>query len=362
MQEVKTYFKNIDFLRFMLCLAIVLRHINNALEGVPERLNIPLYNHIVANNTFGNVPVDCFFIISGFFLFFTTDFAQNFYQFAKKKLVRLLPVAIFGTLLYKIIYSALMHGSFKLYKDIWVVFMLHNVGFTNHDSTLANTWYISVLFWVSCLFFYLYKIVDKKWFNLILSVVLFIAYAFYANSSLDNPLNAYYVINKGVMRGLGGMAFGYFILQFYNDVLKNIRFGQCSILTRLICTGLEGMLIVFIFNNFFSIHSMSYENRLLLVLLFAVLMILFIIKQGYISKFLENNFSVFVGKFAYSIFVTHVIFRNIWAKYVYVHHPEIVLNYPVWNVVIIYVCSILFGVATYYLIERPAIKFFSKAK
>ena len=46
--------------------------------------DIPMYNNIMTGFHWSGLPVDFFFIISGFFLFLTTNFNQNYADFAKK--------------------------------------------------------------------------------------------------------------------------------------------------------------------------------------------------------------------------------------------------------------------------------------
>lgn len=354
----REYFKNIDFLRILLCLGIILRHIHNGILAQPALAAIPLYKQI-ASITYGAMPVDCFFIISGFFLFFTTNFAQNFYQFALKKLIRLLPVVIFAIILYHMVNWVVIHKGVPVLPDVWELFMLHNIGFTKPYPHLENTWFLSVLFWVSCLYFYVYKLIDKKWFNLIMAGCVFLGYSFYFHSYAANYENVYYVINLGVMRGLAGMSLGYFIYNMYNDFLKNVRFGTSKIWQKLFCTVAEIGLLIFVFKNILY-QSMRYNNKLMIILAFALLLILFIIKQGYIAKLLENNVSVFLGKFSFSIYVTHVIVRNLWMKYFCVNYPELAADFPTWNIFMLYTFAIVLGIITYYLIEKPSINFFGK--
>lgn len=361
MGNSKIYFKNINFLRFLFCLCIVLTHISNALCGNVEiEQSVPLYHHIVNNSKFNTIPVDCFFILSGFFLFNTTNFNENFYEFAKKKIIRLLPVVLFAIILWHIVSSVVLHHGVPFNHELWAVLMLQNIGLTTFSPLLGNIWFVSTLFWVSGFYFYLFKIIDRKWFNLITAGLVFAGYALYLHTGDHKPFeNIYYVLNYGTIRGLAGIGLGYFIWQLFNDHLKNIRCNKTSIINKLIYTGLELIFILAIFKNI-VFKAMSYDNKLLLILDFALLFILFIVKKGFISQLLENNISVFLGQFSYSIYITHIIFRNIWQKHFFEHHKKLVINYPELNILIIFVCSILFGIFTYYYIEKPATKLLKK--
>lgn len=356
---MRVYFKNIDFLRFFLCLGIILRHLHNAILHNTNLSNISVYHNIVSNN-YGNLPVDCFFIISGFFLFLTTNFAQNIYQFMKKKMIRLLPVIIFATVTFSVFFYLSTHKILIHTKDIWTLFMLQNVGFTNEYSAMANTWYVSVLFWVSCLLFYLYKIMDKKWFNILMVCTAFFCYSFYFNVSFGKSnIQTDYIFNYGVIRGIAGMSFGYIIYQIYKDLIELAQNKQDSFITKLIYTGLECTLFIFIFVNILY-KNMSYKNPLLIILAFGILFILFIMKKGYFSRLLDNNFSRFIGRYTYSIYITHVLIRTLWITYFYKHYPNLVMNYPIQNVLIIFILAFLFGILTYHLIEKPATKYLTE--
>ena len=356
---IKVYFKNIGFLRFLLCLGIVFRHIHNAIIGKIEFANIDLYKNIIAN-MLQFLPVDCFFIMSGFFLFLCTNFASNMYDFMKKKIIRLLPVVIFTTLLFAITVGIIQHSITIPMKDFWVLLMLQNIGITKEYATLDNIWYVSVLFWVSCLYFYLYKIADKKVFNLLMVLTAIFGYVFYINVSIGkSPMHTDYIFNYGVIRGLAGMALGYIIYQLYEDNKIMNPVNKNSVFSKLLYTILECNLFLFIFVNILY-KNMDYNNPLIIIATFAILFMLFIRKNGYISILLENNFSKFIGQYTYSIFVTHIVITKLWILYIFPYNKELVLNYPLQNIVMIFVLVFALGILTYHFVEKPITKLLTK--
>jgi peptidoglycan/LPS O-acetylase OafA/YrhL len=354
---MKLYFKNIDFLRFFLCIGIILRHLHNGFIHNAEFQNIIGYNNII-NNNLGYLPVDCFFIISGFFLFFATDFNQNTYKFISKKFARLLPVIVFATVLSLSITSIITHKLILPLKDVWTLFLLNNVGLTNEYTTLANIWYVSALFWTSLLFFYLYKIMDKKWFNILMACIAFTSYLFYINISIgQSPFLTKYIFNYGLIRSFAGMSLGYFIFRIYKDIIVNNV--KNTLFNKIFYTVLEACLLLFVFINMLY-KNMDYNNPLIIVLAFAILFLLFISKKGYISKILDNDFSKILGRYTYSIYVTHVLIRNLWMLVIFKYFKDFVLNYPIQNLLAIFVLAFGLGIFTYHVIEKPAMKFFLK--
>lgn len=274
----------------------------------------------------------------------------------KKKLIRLLPVVLFATIIFLTIYCLLKHKIYIPVKEVWTIFMLQNVGFTSEYSTLANTWYVSVLFWVSCLYFYLYKIMDKKWFNILMCITAFLSYTYYFNVAAGiNVVHTDYIFNYGIIRGIAGMSLGYIILQCYKDIIEKLREEKFSLFLKLSLTALESILLIFISINIF--YKPVCSNCLLIILAFCILFTLFGLRQGFISKLLDNNFSKILGQYSYSIYVTHVLIRNFWIGYFYKFHQDLVLNYPILNILTIFILALLLGIFTYYFFEKPVTKY-----
>ena len=89
-------FRNLELLRIIGCIAIILLHLfNNArLHGLFG--NIRLYDKLFKMTSNGQKAVDLFFILSGFFFALKYNSSQSICEFLKKKIIRLYPVFIFG--------------------------------------------------------------------------------------------------------------------------------------------------------------------------------------------------------------------------------------------------------------------------
>ena len=125
-------------------------------------------------------------------------------------------------------------------------------------------------------------------------------------------------------------------------------------------TFFEASILFFIFKNM-AIKTIQYNNKLIFILAFALLFILFLLKYGYISQFFDNKYSYIIGKYTYSIFITHTIIRNIWF-YVFLNkeNEAMVACHPLLNIFSIFFLSIILGILTYHLVEKPIAQFLKK--
>ena len=350
-------FKNIELLRFLFALSIICVHIKGILGKFSGEIN--LYKDLLENFKYAHIPVDFFFIIAGFFLFLKTDFNQKFIDFAKKKLIRLMPVMIFSILLYWPL-SKLLPIDYLKYDNMFVFFNLQNCGLTFRHANNFCTWFVSSLFWGMCFYFYFRKCINEKMFNLITACIIFFCYGFWLHCKGANFHNINYVFNIGMLRAFAGLGIGYFISMIYKDNLEYFKNLSLNIYQKIILTAGEIYLFCFVF-RYTCLHKMNYDNPLLLILAFIGLFILFIIKKGYFSKILENNFSVFLGQFSYSIFITHFVVKDVWKYTICTNYSKWVIVHPELNLILLYISILCFGVLTYYFVEKPCTKLLRKA-
>lgn len=350
--------KNIEFLRFLFALSIVCFHLR---FGVINVDTVPIYKKLIENFHWAFLPVDFFFIISGFFLFLTTNFNQNFIDFAKKKLIRFMPTIFFVVILF-FIFSLFTPISFAKYENIFILLNIQNIGITLTNGNVGQAWFICSLFWAMSFYFYLYKCINKQIFNLITACLVIFCYSFwihnnslsgYSNVIIDNA----FVINRGMVRALAGVGFGYFLSMVYKDYIEVIKAKVLNVWQKLLVTAAELYLSCFIF-YYTCFHKTNYNNPLIIVIAFIGLFCLFVIKKGYFSQILENNFSVFLGQFAFAIFLTHGFIKSLWKIYVTDSHLSWVILHPYLNLVLFFITVILFSIFTYYFIEKLCAKYF----
>lgn len=351
--------KNIEILRFIFCIVLVLHHLfNNAsylLKIYPENA---IYDFLGKNVGFaGQSVVDLFFIISGFFLYVNIDKTLSVVQFLWKKFIRLAPAIIFLYLCYNL---ASILGVCKIYHNYYNILsllFLNNIGITLLKGNLRITWFVSVLVSVSTFYFYILKHFEKRYTDLFIILITVFCYSFlihFWNGYIaGNIFSVYYIFNTGVMRGLAGIGFGIVIANLYKMYKPAVLNYKSSLKSLLVYGIVECYIFCFIFNNL-VLHRLSYKNDIIVILFFVLLFSLFILKRGFLSNLLNCKISEKLGKYAYSIFLMHPLVFQLLNFYVWKPHNFIVQNYPILQIVAAVTLSILCGVFTYHFIEKPA--------
>lgn len=332
--------QNIDFLRIIACLIIIFFHM--------------LYGSPVEMTKDGSKAVDFFFIISGFFFAYKLNLQMSLLDFFKRKLIRLYPVLIFVVLIV-VIMSFL--GIFECnYLDLIILIMgLSGTGlaYLPNDIYTSQFWYCSVLLWTLLLYFYLLKNYEKKSVNLFIALTVFFCYSFLiqAKNGIINDMiqTFYYVFNVGMMRGIAAIGAGYFIGEWYKLNREKINELSLGLIPKIFISLLEGFCLFFTI-YYTVLHKLNF-NQIIFIIIFALLMILFLLKKGFISQFCDKNIFVQAGKYTYSIFMTHLIILHYvrpiyWSK-------NILDLYPLQGYLSLLLFIIIFGVITYHIIEKP---------
>lgn len=358
-------FKNIEFLRIIGCIAIVFLHIFHSNGGLYELFGNITYGQLYFNTSNGQKAVDLFFILSG--LFFTLKIApppkmQSLYDFIKKKVLRLWPVLMWVILLY---FAASFSGAVKFFTlgNIITILGLNGTGIGLHTGNVGVFWYVSAMLWVLIFYFYLLKNFDKKIVNLIIALLIYFSYAFILNARHGSIANQrqtfYYIFNIGMLRAFGGIGIGYLIGEWYKNNKDKIKNMTLSFKNTIIISVLEFGCLFFIIKNL-MFNKLHFNNQFIFIIFFMVIIILFLINKGYISKALNNNFSVFLGKYTYSIYMTHTLINKLFKETLWKHHPEFVLSHPILNIVITLGAIFLFGIFTYHFVEKPVNDYITK--
>lgn len=342
--------KNIEILRFLFIMCIVWFH---SAWGILD--NIQGYQSLIPGTKMAWLLCDCFFIMSGFFMFLKTDFNQSFLKFAGKKLIRFMPTIYFVLCL---VWLASLFTPIKYYKydSLFIVLNIHNIGVTDAPLTILPSWFVSALFWSMCFYFYMRKILSKQIFNLIVGCLIVICYSIFVKKNAAHWENFAGVLNFGIIRALAGLGVGYFLAELYKEYYGKIREYSPCVLQKLLITAAE--IYLFCFMIYYSaFHKISFDNVLIMIIPFIGLFILFVLRKGYFSNLLNNNISAFWGQFTFSILISHELVKNLWSYFVCVKCHNIVLVHPILNLVLYLSTVILFGMITYYAVEKPSFKY-----
>lgn len=347
--------KNIEFLRLLFMFAVVLMHYTDSFFKLT---NVEVFRHIVKHFSNGGKAVDGFFIVSGFLLYLTFKNSTTIIDFIKKKILRLSPVILFAAI---IGFIASLFGIIKYSLHTTIMTLTFSNVLTDMSvgnwNSLGVTWYVSVLFWVSILYFYLMKIFDKKYVNLIIAVISISSYYLVLKThhgSLGSPhLTLYGIFNIGFLRGFGGIGLGYFIAMWYKDNYNSIKNKICTYKQKWGYTLLEIIFLTIVFLELFILNS-QHKYNFAIVIDIAILFILFLLKRGYVSQFLDNNLVVSLSKYTYSIYVTHLLLFRLMKVFI--------LNYAnSWYLFpTLFVSAVAFGVFTYHFVEVPCARYLKK--
>ena len=300
--------------------------------------------------------VDSFFILTGFFMFNTVTYKNiTTMQFMKRKIIRLWPVYFFSFIAFFVL-SKFKVCSFNLYDDILNLLFLQCSGHKLSLGDSGYSWYISSLFWVSLFYFYLLRNFQKKNARLIIGIMTFFSYILLIHkfdggvgAHISPPLLELFV--PGILRALGGIGLGYFIGEIF-DNLKNIKSEDLNIYKRISIFITELIITLFLLYNY--LIKKVYNNSLLYILAFGVLLLLLALQIGKYSQVLNWKGFEYIGRYSYSIYIMHqpvflTLKKYIWTK-------DFVINNPIKSVLIgIFTCLIV-GILTYHLIEQPGRK------
>ena len=320
-----------------------------------------LYVYLNKSPIDGNKAVEFFFIISGFFLIYGFNKNLSTFDFIKRKIIRLSPLMLFFNIIYLILSLFTKSIKYDTYNNILSLLFLGNIGVTKARGNLEGfVWYVSVLFWVSFLYFYLLKYFERKNVNLFSAISIWFSYVFMIQAKGGNISDTFKTYNNifvvGLLRGLGGMGIGYFIGLIYKenkDKIENMKFNK---ITTFFITLLE----VFLFSwsvYYLVIHKISYKNNIIFILFFSILFILFLIKKGLFTKLLDNNLSVILGRYSYSIYITHFFVLNMLRTFFWKKYINIIIIHPLLNVVMTMLLVLISSILVYHLVEKPSAEY-----
>lgn len=342
--------KNVDFLRFIFAVMIVMYHCCEFFSFKTGNLVTKYLPGLIH----GYICVDFFFVIAGFFLFANLKQVKTF-DFALKRFYRLAPLIWFYIIL-SIIYCIFVHSPIHFDNYFLKIFLFSNIGFSPKTDTALH-WFIPVIFWVSVFYFYIAKIFDKKYLNLIIWVITICSLGCLLNyKSYDINLhskNIYLFINAGVIRGLAGMGIGYFI----NELCNTNVLEKCSKFGTVIISLCELYLIYSIAHFMLFSPKLPGKTSFLFILWFSILLFLFLRRKGLISKLLNNNSSIILGAYSYAIYVMQPFVNRIFKHFIYLPHAKYTQTHSIMLFIINVLVVIIFGILTHYIYEKPFNRF-----
>lgn len=352
--------KNIEFLRTFLIFGIVMLHMFIDRKWCLCNLfpDTVLYSNIKNAVAHSNNGVEGFFIIAGFFLLLTFKKSTSLISFIKKKYIRLSPVIVWVTIL--CIGGWLLNTiHIKVIPTLLTIFLLNNFVICWGIGANPVLWFCSALFSGFLIYFSILKWVPDNIKNKLIIIFILVSYTILEilqHGSFENPIkNYYHIFNIGFLRAIGGIGLGCLIghyIKLYSSRIKDVILSKKQ---KLLVSFCELFLTSFIIWWMIFLHTRI--NNIIFVLSFAVILILFILKKGYISEFFDNDIWVRLGKYQYSIYVVHYVIIRVLGLALWKQHPDFVVSHPVIPIIVMLLTIILIGVFTYHFVEEPCARY-----
>lgn len=346
--------KNIEFLRVFLIITITLYHMRIYLK----RLHIDFFTDMYNMLDGGRNGVEAFFIISGFFLIFTFKNIPTF-DFIKKKYFRLMPTAMFSILICAVAWI-LKINSFKFIPNIMMGLLFSHFGLYWCRGANIVLWYASALFFGLIVFYLITKFAKEKYHIPIFAILGFGGYLSLSivNNGLYDGHSEYYLgfIPACTLRAFAGLGVGSFlgkIYQKYKDRIRNLNNNNAK-------TFLFSILELFTFGFiiWWSYFKLVKIENSLYVAAFVILFVCFLFRQGILSKFTDKDIWTNLSKYTYSLYCVHLLVTRILSKMILNPHRDFFITYPILTVLFTLSVSIVFGIITYYIIEKPCYNWF----
>ena len=171
------------------------------------------------------------------------------------------------------------------------------------------------------------------------------------------------IINLGMARAVAGIGLGYlFAIEWANFTAtwkkqKQVQERTSGIEVWLIRV-LEILTLSMLLIDFFC-SSKAYDNQFIVIILFPVFFACLLTRRGVFSKLTDHKMIGLPGRYAYSIYVMQeavfaVLKRTLWKNTIFLH------DYPVPALTVSILVTIMAGIVTYHLVERPATKVLKK--
>ena len=227
MNAEKRYY-NIEFLRFAFAICIVYFHLLHSFM-MDYTGNADLYLWLAEQSKYAKYIVECFFIISGYFLYHTIQRHPEMTTqgFIIRRVIRLWPV-----LACSIVISAVFFGK-SIYASFVDLLFLQSSGLATDWQGL--NWYVSAFFVVEIFYFVLYKCFrNSAKMKLLICMLIYFGYEININA-MDGGFGRkmfHGIINLGMARAVAGIGLGYlFALEWRTFTEKWNKRRQTGVLS-----------------------------------------------------------------------------------------------------------------------------------
>ena len=346
---------SIEFFRTFFCLAVIFYHVTMG-SIIPYTKGNAFYKWCSSAFANSGFVVECFFIISGYFLMASMRKHGNMsvMSFVLSKVRRLWPVFVVSSIV-----------THFMTRGIWTETIVNSLflqmtGFTFNFR--GTNWYVSAMFWSLVFYFLLLKCITDRY-RRYLVILLVSWFGYVINLQTHPPMGfgrevVFSVFNLGLMRGVAGVGLGILINEFVESV-KPYFSRRLDWRIILVATALEVLSLYLLIAHLFF-REWTCRNHFVVVVAFAMLLPILVLRAGGISRLLDCKAFGVLGKYTYSMYVMQqagfwILQRTLWLDTAFVTGHvglTLVLSVAVPAVV---------GVAAYYLIELPGARLLDAA-
>lgn len=343
----KAKIKSIELLRFLLAWVIVFAHFYH----FPHWFGwAPEYRYF----TRGSIAVECFFIMTFFFLVLQTNKEKSWIDFCASRWVRLSPLIAVVTLM-GYIYG--MDPRWHLLDNLLNIFCVQTWLQFPPKNTVPQAWYCSTLFGISLIYLLLVKSFSKQKLTFLISLLSFIGLYGMLRPKEVGLISIYN--GNGVCRAFLCLGIGYLLASAYKN--RKESNPPCA-WSYTIAEALILAFLAYAFALCSSSHSI-FGDRYVIVTAFASIFWLFLNKRGYISRLLEQDWCVILGRYSYSIFIVHLFVRTVAAA---AAKNDTILDFskshPCLFIFIMCVITMALAASAYHLVEEPLIRWYKNRK
>lgn len=356
MNMEKKYY-NIEFLRFAFAICIVYFHLLHSFM-MDYTGNADLYLWLAQQSKYAKYIVECFFIISGYFLYHTIRRHPNMttQSFIIKRVIRLWPV-----LACSILISAVFFGK-SVYASFVDILFLQSSGLATDWQGL--NWYVSAFFVVEIFYFVLYKCFhNSPKMKLLICMLIYFGYEININA-MDGGFGRkmfHGIINLGMARAVAGIGLGYlfaiewdaFTEKWKQSTVKEKSSKECCLISILEIVTLSMLMVDFFYSK------KAYDNQFIVVILFPVFFACLLTRKGIFSRLTDHRAIGLPGRYAYSIYVMQevafaILERTLWKNTPFLH------DYPIVAIAMSILLVVIFGILVYHLVEKPVASWIQK--
>ena len=356
MRTESGFFKNIEIWRFILVMGVVLAHLH--ICGF-QQIGCHEIQHLCAVYwKKASMSVSFFYIIAFFFLVLKTKPEQNFFSFISSKWIRLAPLFIVITLLAWLLKKiGLLNVSFDLSAELEadVLFVREFVALKSFGQFNGASWYCALYMLVAAFYYGLIKALPPKAVPLTIGIITFFAW----RGSLFLDINVSQGL-AGTKRGLTAIANlgpAYLVCYAYThytapQIISKLRTAVYTLAE----VGITAIILSPVF------MAKGIVSPFLVKIGFAWLLYSFIYRLGWISRLLERDWCVFLGRYAYAIFATHFFVIYCIRDIFFAKYKEIALSHPYLTLAGIFTTMLIVGMLGHHLVEAPVMRYMKRRR